>query len=87
MARTLTPDCANIFLIFLRFSKLSTAGARREVQRGFSPHQTEKLEIADLRAFSQQKLEQMLRQNATRVDFGQRLQGIIDAGVQEFRTD
>ncbi len=37
------------------------------------------IEIADLRAFLQQKLEQMLRQNATRSDFAQRLQEIIDA--------
>ena len=37
------------------------------------------IEIADLRAFIQSKLEQMLKQNATRADFAQRLQGIIDA--------
>lgn len=37
------------------------------------------IEIADLRAFIQRKLDQMLRQNATRSDFAQRLQGIIDA--------
>jgi type I restriction enzyme R subunit len=37
------------------------------------------IEIADLRAFIQHKLEQMLKQNATRTDFAQRLQGIIDA--------
>ena len=37
------------------------------------------IEIADLRAFIQRKLEQMLQQNATRSDFAQRLQGIIDA--------
>jgi type I restriction enzyme R subunit len=37
------------------------------------------IEIADLRAFIQRKLEQMLKQNATRSDFAQRLQGIIDA--------
>ena len=37
------------------------------------------IEIADLRAFLQHKLEQMLQQNATRADFAQRLQKIIDA--------
>jgi type I restriction enzyme R subunit len=37
------------------------------------------IEIADLRAFIQHKLDQMLKQNATRTDFAQRLQGIIDA--------
>lgn len=43
-------------------------------------HSTYKnIEIADLRAFIQHKLDQMLQQNATRVDFAQRLQGIIDA--------
>jgi len=37
------------------------------------------IEIADLRAFLQRKLELMLQQNATRTDFAQRLQQIIDA--------
>jgi type I restriction enzyme R subunit len=37
------------------------------------------IEITDLRAFIQRKLEQMLQQNATRSDFAQRLQNIIDA--------
>ncbi|MDQ6732749.1 MAG: DUF3387 domain-containing protein, partial [Nitrospirota bacterium] len=37
------------------------------------------IEIADLRAFIQRKVEQMLQQNLTRTDFAQRLQGIIDA--------
>ena len=32
-----------------------------------------------MRAFIQHKLNQMLKQNATRIDFAQRLQGIIDA--------
>ncbi len=34
--------------------------------------------IADLRAFIEHKLEQMLKRNTTRVDFAQRLQRIID---------
>jgi len=41
-----------------------------------APHKN--IEIADLRAFIQKKLEQMLNGNATRTDFATRLQGIID---------
>jgi type I restriction enzyme R subunit len=41
------------------------------------------IEIADLRAFIQGKVEQMLKQNITRTDFAQRLQG---EGVPEIRT-
>lgn len=37
------------------------------------------IEISDLRAFIQHKLDQLIKQNATRADFAQRLQGIIDA--------
>ena len=37
------------------------------------------IEIADLRAFIERKLELMLQQNITRADFAQRLQQIIDA--------
>ena len=37
------------------------------------------IQITDLRAFIQHKLDQMLHQNATRADFAQRLQGIIDS--------
>jgi len=40
------------------------------------PHKN--IEIADLRAFIQKKLEQMLKENASRTDFATRLQGIID---------
>jgi type I restriction enzyme R subunit len=36
------------------------------------------IEIADLRAFIQRKLEQMLKENATRTDFATRLQAIVD---------
>jgi type I restriction enzyme R subunit len=36
------------------------------------------IEIADLRAFIQRKLEQMLKQNATRNSFATRMQAIID---------
>ncbi len=37
------------------------------------------IEIADLRAFIERKLEQMIHQNITRINFAQRLQQIIDA--------
>src|SRR5262249_54804860 len=36
------------------------------------------IEIADLRAFVQKKLDQMLRANVSRADFATRLQNIID---------
>ena len=41
-----------------------------------NPHKN--IEIADLRAFIERKIEQMLEQNMTRTDFAQKLQGIID---------
>jgi type I restriction enzyme, R subunit len=41
-----------------------------------TPHKN--IEIADLRAFIQKKLDQMLKENASRTDFATRLQGIID---------
>lgn len=41
-----------------------------------TPHKN--IEIADLRAFIQKKLEQMLKENGSRTDFATRLQGIID---------
>ena len=41
-----------------------------------APHKN--IEIADLRAFIQKKLEQMLKENTTRTDFATRLQGILD---------
>lgn len=36
------------------------------------------IKITDLRVFIERKLEQMIQQNATRIDFAQRLQEIID---------
>jgi type I restriction enzyme R subunit len=36
------------------------------------------IEITDLRVFIERKLEQMIQQNVTRIDFAQRLQEIID---------
>lgn len=49
-----------------------------KLQEDFSKASYKNIEIADLRAFVQRKLELMLQQNATRTDFGQRLQQIID---------
>jgi type I restriction enzyme, R subunit len=42
-----------------------------------SPHRN--IEIADLRAFLEKKLAEMLAQNSTRINFAERLQRIIDA--------
>jgi type I restriction enzyme R subunit len=41
-----------------------------------SPYQN--IQIADLRAFIQKKLDEMVRENVTRADFARRLQDIID---------
>ena len=51
------------------------------------------IQIADLRKFIQQKLDAMIRQNVTRIDFAQRYQAIIDAynaggsSTENFYTD
>ena len=50
-----------------------------KLQQDFKVCAYKNIEISDLRAFIQTKLDQMLKQNATRVDFGQRLQNIIDS--------
>jgi len=44
----------------------------------FKQAQYKNIEIADMRQFIETKLEQMINQNYTRVDFAQRLQEIID---------
>ena len=49
-----------------------------KLKEDFQQTKHKNIEIADLRAFIQHKLEQMLKQNATRADFATRLQGIID---------
>jgi type I restriction enzyme R subunit len=49
-----------------------------KLRNDFKLTQYKNIEIADLRAFVQNKLEQMLQQNVTRADFAQRLQQIID---------
>ena len=55
-------------------SKINVDKLRKEFKQAPYKH----IEIADLRAFLQHKLELMLQQNATRTDFAQRLQQIID---------
>jgi len=56
-------------------SKVDVDKLREEFKQ--APHKN--IEIADLRAFLEHKLAQMLAQNATRTDFAQRLQAAIDA--------
>lgn len=50
-----------------------------KLKAGFQLVKYKNIEIADLRAFIQHKLEQMLKENAARDDFATRLQGIVDA--------
>src|SRR5437763_14420506 len=49
-----------------------------ELRKDFKKADYRNIEIADLHAFIEKKLEQMLKQNRTRSDFAQRLQEIID---------
>ena len=56
-------------------SKVDVAKLREEFQKAAFKH----IEIADLRAFIEKKLADMLAQNTTRFDFAQRLQAVIDA--------
>jgi type I restriction enzyme, R subunit len=55
-------------------SKIDFDKLREEFKEATYKH----IEIADLRSFLQQKIDQMLQQNSTRTDFAQRLQQIID---------
>jgi hypothetical protein len=50
-----------------------------KLKEDFKRAKYKNIEIADLRAFINHKLEQMLKQNSTRTAFATRLQGIIDA--------
>ena len=50
-----------------------------KLKEDFQQSKRRNIEIADLRAFIQHKLDQMLKLNATRTDFATRLQCIIDA--------
>jgi type I restriction enzyme R subunit len=56
-------------------SKVDVEKLREEFKQAPYKH----IAIADLRAFLEKKLAEMLAQNATRVDFAQRLQRAIDA--------
>jgi type I restriction enzyme R subunit len=49
-----------------------------KLKEEFCNAQYKNIEIADLRAFIEHKLEQMLQQNSTRTNFAQRLQEIVD---------
>lgn len=49
-----------------------------KLKEDFQHAEYKNIEIADLRAFIQRKLEQMLQQNVTRADFAQRLRQIVD---------
>lgn len=56
-------------------SKVNVEKLREEFKQAPFKH----IAIADLRAFLQKKLAEMLAQNTTRIDFLQRLQSVIDA--------
>ena len=50
----------------------------KKLKEDFTQATYKNIEIADLRAFIERKLELMIQQNITRIDFAQRLQEIID---------
>ena len=49
-----------------------------QLKADFNQIKHKHIEIADLRSFLAQKIEQMLQQNVTRTDFAQRFQAIVD---------
>ncbi len=49
-----------------------------KLRKDFKQSEYRNIEIADLRAFLEKKLEQMLQQNRTRMDFAERLRQIIE---------
>lgn len=49
-----------------------------ELQKDFKEAQYKNIEIAEMRAFIEDKLRKMLEQNSTRIDFAQNLQEIIE---------
>ena len=53
---------------------VNTSQLKAEFEQAPHPH----IEIADLRAFIEDKLQKMLQQNSTRADFAQRLQEIVE---------
>jgi type I restriction enzyme R subunit len=50
----------------------------QKLKEEFKTTEYKNIEIADLRAFLEHKIEQMIARNATRADFAQKLQEIID---------
>jgi type I restriction enzyme, R subunit len=50
----------------------------QKLREDFKHKEYKNIEIADLRAFIEKKMEQMIAQNSTRADFAQKLQVIID---------
>ncbi len=50
-----------------------------KLKEEFGETKYKNIEIADLRAFIEDKLEKMMKANATRIDFAQRLQEIVDS--------
>jgi type I restriction enzyme R subunit len=50
----------------------------QKLKEDFKETKYKNIEIADLRAFIESKLEQMIERNLTRADFAQKLQEIID---------
>ncbi len=49
-----------------------------KLKEDFSQAQYKNIEIAEMRAFIEEKLRQMLEQNHTRIDFAQKMQDIVD---------
>lgn len=56
----------------------SLIAKKGKVKEDFNKTPYKNIEIANLRAFIERKLEQMIQQNVTRIDFAQRLQEIIN---------
>jgi type I restriction enzyme, R subunit len=50
----------------------------QKLKEDFKAKEYKNIEIADLRAFIEKKIEQMIARNSTRADFAQKLQDIID---------
>lgn len=50
-----------------------------KLEKEFQHSAYKNIEITDIRVFIERKLEQMIRQNVTRIDFAQRFQEIVDA--------
>ena len=78
-SRVAEPDAGDTFAITKRgkvwdLSKIDFDKLKQDFRQ--ATHRN--IEIADLRAFVEKKLAEMLAQNATRTDFAERLRGIIE---------